>query len=203
MARGLPLSPNVNDGEVEARLLRYALAFSEVCAYAQPSVYISEECIMAASNFDKCFKFILQFEGGFTNDPKDPGGPTNLGITQATLSAFIGRQATIAEVKALTPAKAAPIYRGKFWDHVNGDNLPVGIDLAVFDFGVHSGPSRGASRHCNARWERSLTTARSARSPSLRPTRPIPKPRSTRSATIAWPSSKRQKRSRFRGFKKA
>jgi lysozyme family protein len=45
---------------------------------------------MAASNFDKCFKFILQFEGGFTNDPKDPGGPTNLGITQATLSAFIG-----------------------------------------------------------------------------------------------------------------
>ena len=100
---------------------------------------------MAASNFDKCFKFILQFEGGFTNDPKDPGGPTNLGITQATLSAFIGRQATIAEVRALTPAKAAPIYRGKFWDHVNGDNLPPGIDLAVFDFGVHSGPSRGVA----------------------------------------------------------
>ena len=100
---------------------------------------------MAASNFDKCFKFILQFEGGFTNDPKDPGGPTNLGITQATLSAFIGRQATIAEVKALTSAKVAPIYRGKFWDHVNGDNLPRGIDLAVFDFGVHSGPSRGVA----------------------------------------------------------
>jgi lysozyme family protein len=101
--------------------------------------------VMAASNFPKCFKFILQFEGGFTNDPKDPGGPTNLGITQATLSAFVGRQATIAEVRALTPDKAEPIYRGKFWDHVNGDNLPVGIDLAVFDFGVHSGPSRGVA----------------------------------------------------------
>jgi lysozyme family protein len=100
---------------------------------------------MAAANFEKCFAFILQFEGGFTNDPKDPGGPTNLGVTQATLSAFIGRQATIAEVKALTPEKVAPIYRGKFWDHVNGDNLPVGIDLAVFDFGVHSGPSRGVA----------------------------------------------------------
>lgn len=100
---------------------------------------------MAAANFDKCLKFILQFEGGFTNDPKDPGGPTNLGITQSTLSAFIGRQATIAEVRALTPAKAGAIYRAKFWDHVNGDNLPVGIDLAVFDFGVHSGPSRGVA----------------------------------------------------------
>lgn len=100
---------------------------------------------MAAANFDKCFKFILQFEGGFVNDPKDPGGPTNLGVTQATLSGFLGRQATIAEVKALTPAKVAPIYRGKFWDHVNGDNLPDGVDLAVFDFGVHSGPSRGVA----------------------------------------------------------
>ena len=44
---------------------------------------------MAAANFDKCLKFTLQFEGGFTNDPKDPGGPTNLGITQATLSALM------------------------------------------------------------------------------------------------------------------
>jgi lysozyme family protein len=100
---------------------------------------------MAAGNFEKCLKFVLQFEGGFVNDPKDPGGPTNLGVTQATLSAFLNRQATIAEVKALTPEKVAPIYRGKFWDHVNGDNLPIGVDLAVFDFGVHSGPARGVA----------------------------------------------------------
>ena len=98
---------------------------------------------MAADKFEKCLKFTLQFEGGFVNNPKDPGGPTNLGVTQATLSNFIGRQATIAEVKALTAATVAPIYKLKFWDHVGGDNLPEGIDLAVFDFGVHSGPSRG------------------------------------------------------------
>jgi lysozyme family protein len=98
---------------------------------------------MAAKNFDKCLKFVLQFEGGFVNNPKDPGGPTNLGVTQATLSNFLGRQATIAEVRALTPAKVAPIYRLKFWDHINGDDLPAGVDLAVFDFGVHSGPRRG------------------------------------------------------------
>jgi lysozyme family protein len=78
------------------------------------------------------------------NNPRDPGGPTNLGVTQATLSAALGRPATIEEVRALTPAKVAPIYKTRFWDHVSGDDLPVGIDLAVFDFGVHSGPSRGA-----------------------------------------------------------
>jgi len=98
---------------------------------------------MAAGNFEKCLKFTLQFEGGFVNNPKDPGGPTNLGVTQATLSTFLGRQATIAEVRALTPDKVAPIYKLRFWDSVNGDELPEGIDLAVFDFGVHSGPSRG------------------------------------------------------------
>ena len=101
--------------------------------------------MMAASSYDAALARLLAHEGGYTNHPADPGGPTNLGITQATLSAFIGRQATIAEVRALTPAKAGAIYRAKFWDHVNGDNLPVGIDLAVFDFGVHSGPSRGVA----------------------------------------------------------
>jgi len=99
---------------------------------------------MADGNFEKCLKFVLQFEGGFVNNPKDPGGATNFGVTQATLSAFIGRQATIDEVQALTPDKVAPIYRLKYWDHVSGDALPLGVDLAVFDFGVHSGPSRGA-----------------------------------------------------------
>jgi len=98
---------------------------------------------MSVDAFDRCLKFTLQFEGGFVNNPKDPGGPTNLGITQATLSTFLGRQASIAEVKALTPDKVAPIYKLRYWDHVSGDELPEGIDLAVFDFGVHSGPQRG------------------------------------------------------------
>jgi len=99
---------------------------------------------MAADNFDACLRFTLKFEGGFVNNPKDPGGPTNLGVTQATLSASLGRPASIADVKALTPKTVAPIYRKKFWDAVMGDSLPIGVDLAVFDWGVHSGPTRGA-----------------------------------------------------------
>lgn len=99
---------------------------------------------MAANNFDKSLKFVLQFEGGFVNNPKDPGGATNLGVTIHTLSAVLGHQATVAEVKALTATTVAPIYRQRYWNVVRGDDLPLGVDLAVFDFGVHSGPKRGA-----------------------------------------------------------
>jgi lysozyme family protein len=99
---------------------------------------------MVANNFDASLKFVLQFEGGFVDHPKDPGGATNLGVTIHTLSAVLGRPATKAEVKALTPKTVAPIYRQRYWDKVRGDDLPLGIDLAVFDFGVHSGPKRGA-----------------------------------------------------------
>jgi lysozyme family protein len=97
---------------------------------------------MATDNFEKCLDFVLKFEGGFVNNPKDPGGPTTLGVTQSTLSSFLGRAAKIAELKALTPKKVAPIYRQKFWDPIMCEDLPAGVDLAVFDYGVHAGPSR-------------------------------------------------------------
>jgi lysozyme family protein len=99
---------------------------------------------MAAGNFDKCLQFVLQFEGGFVNDPADPGGATNLGITIGTLSGVLGRPATVAEIKALTPATVAPVYRQRYWNKVAGDQLPGGVDMAVFDFAVHSGPGRAA-----------------------------------------------------------
>jgi lysozyme family protein len=99
---------------------------------------------MATGNFEACLKFTLQFEGGFVNDPRDPGGATNLGVTVGTLSEVLGHRATVDEVKALTPKTVAPIYRQRYWKVVHGDDLPVGVDLAVFDYGVHSGPKRGA-----------------------------------------------------------
>ena len=97
---------------------------------------------MAASNFQNCLTFTLHYEGGFTNNPRDPGGPTNLGVTIATLSHELGRAATIAEVRALTPATATPIYRKKFWNLIDGDGLPAGVDLITFDIAVNNGPGR-------------------------------------------------------------
>ena len=95
-------------------------------------------------NFDKCFEETIKHEGGYVDLKADPGGATNLGITIGTLSNWIGRKATKAEVKALTIAKVKPIYRANYWNAVKGDDLPSGVDFAVYDFAVNSGPARAA-----------------------------------------------------------
>ncbi|ESR22806.1 glycoside hydrolase family 108 protein [Lutibaculum baratangense] len=99
---------------------------------------------MAASNWPQCFGATLRHEGGYVDHPADPGGATNLGITIRTLSAWLGRPATKAEVKALTPEAVRPIYRRTYWDAVRGDDLPAGVDLVTYDAAVNSGPARGA-----------------------------------------------------------
>lgn len=97
---------------------------------------------MGAMNYDTCLNFVFQYEGGYVNDPRDPGGPTNRGITQATLSHELGRQATIADVKNLSRETAASIYRKKYWNAIGGDMLPPGVDLLAFDICVNSGVGR-------------------------------------------------------------
>lgn len=74
--------------------------------------------------------------------PADPGGATNLGVTRATLAKWRGRPVTKAEVRALTHAEAAQIYRRYFWEPSGARMFPAGIDALVFDWAVHSGPSR-------------------------------------------------------------
>lgn len=99
---------------------------------------------MAASTYDRALQLVLKHEGGYVDHYADPGGATNLGITIGTLSSWLGRPATKAEVKALKVADVAPIYRRGYWDKVRGDDLPAGVDYAVFDAAVNSGPGRGA-----------------------------------------------------------
>lgn len=95
-------------------------------------------------NFDHCLEMLLKHEGGFVNHPKDPGGATNLGVTLATYEQWVGRDVTIDEMKTLTVADVAPIYKERYWDAVRGDDLPSGVDWAVFDWAVNSGPRRAA-----------------------------------------------------------
>ena len=94
--------------------------------------------------FDACLVEILKHEGGWVDHPADPGGATNRGVTLKTLSDWLGRTATKAEVKALTVSDVSPIYRKRYWDAVHGDDLPPGVDLMVFDLAVNSGPGRAA-----------------------------------------------------------
>lgn len=98
----------------------------------------------ASARFAACLAEVLRHEGGYVDHPNDPGGATNLGITRATLSDWRGRPVTKSEVRALTVAEASAIYRARYWDPVRGDALPPGVDLAVFDFAVNSGPGRAA-----------------------------------------------------------
>lgn len=98
---------------------------------------------MAAQNFDLYFPKLLGHEGGYVNHPKDPGGATNMGITHKTLAAWRKLDvATRAMVKALTVVEAKAIYRSQYWNAARCDDLPSGLDVAVFDFAVNSGVGR-------------------------------------------------------------
>lgn len=92
--------------------------------------------------FDACHAITAKWEGGWSDHPADPGGKTMYGITQATLSSWLGRPATATEIRSLTKTQALAIYRDRYWRPVSGDELPAGVDLCVYDFGVNSGPSR-------------------------------------------------------------
>ena len=99
---------------------------------------------MAASNFTVALQHVLQSEGGFVNHPSDPGGMTNLGVTARTWEDWVGHKPSEKEMRELTAAKVAPLYKRKFWDAIKGDDLPAGLDYCVFDCAVNSGPGRAA-----------------------------------------------------------
>ena len=95
------------------------------------------------SNFDFCLKELLKHEGGFVNHPSDPGGMTNLGVTRKVWAEWVmPKPVTEADMRALTPALVAPLYRNKYWDACRCDDLPEGLDYCVFDTAVNSGTSR-------------------------------------------------------------
>lgn len=90
-------------------------------------------------NWKQAVKFVLLSEGGYTNHPNDPGGPTNFGIIQAEYSKWIGRAATISDMKEMKRETAEQIYLSKYWTRVRCDEVPSGLDYLLFDFGVNAG----------------------------------------------------------------
>jgi lysozyme family protein len=96
------------------------------------------------SNFIDCLARVLASEGGFVHHKLDPGGMTNLGCTKAVWEEFVGHPVSEADMRALTPDMVAPLYKRKYWDKVSGDQLPKGLDYAVFDAAINSGPGRAA-----------------------------------------------------------
>jgi lysozyme family protein len=95
--------------------------------------------------FSKALAAVLKFEGGKVNNPKDPGGKTNQGITQRTYDAYRAKHGqTKRDVYTMTDEERDDIYKSQYWDLVKGDDLPPGVGFAVFDGAVNSGVSQSA-----------------------------------------------------------
>ena len=97
-------------------------------------------------NFDKSVAIILEkrIEGGYSNHPWDKGGPTNWGITLKTLAAWRKRPVTAADVEAMPKSEALQIYLAWYWQPIQGDALPAGLDLCLFNAAVNVGVDTGA-----------------------------------------------------------
>jgi lysozyme family protein len=95
-----------------------------------------------ANDFKECLALVLKSEGGYVNNPHDPGGITNLGVTKAVWEEFVGHPVSEADMKALTPEKVAPMYEQKYWRPCYGEVLPRGLDFIVFSMAVNSGTGR-------------------------------------------------------------
>jgi lysozyme family protein len=94
-------------------------------------------------NFSASLTLVLQHEGGFVDDPQDPGGRTNRGVTQAVYDDWrVGEGLVRRDVKLLNDYEVGAIYRKRYWDACRCDDLPVGVDYCVFDFAVNSGVNR-------------------------------------------------------------
>jgi lysozyme family protein len=97
---------------------------------------------MTALNREASISKTLTYEGGYTNDPRDPGGATNWGITIFDARLYWKHDASPADVKAMPKSVAIDIYRQKYWAKLGCDARPAGVDFVEFDFGVNSGVKR-------------------------------------------------------------
>lgn len=92
------------------------------------------------SNFDLGLTITLGYEGGYSNDAHDPGGATNHGITWRDYNAWRKEKGLpLQDVKLINMEEVKLIYKAHYWDALKCDDMPSGVDFAIFDYGVNSG----------------------------------------------------------------
>lgn len=116
---------------------------------------------MAVHTYKEALDRLLAHEGGYTNHPMDPGGPTNWGITIHDARKYWKKKATAADVQDMPRSVACDIYRAKYWDAQRCTELPAGVDYIMFDYGVNSGIGRSGKvlrRVCGMQTDTSVVT---------------------------------------------
>lgn len=102
------------------------------------------------ANFNKAHKFVAKWEGGFSNDPADPGGATNYGVSLRWLKSLGLDQGDIDldgdidadDIRALSAEQAAKLFRDKFWDAYHLDDFPQTLATIYYDAIVNTGASQ-------------------------------------------------------------
>lgn len=85
-------------------------------------------------SFDTDMTFVFKWEGGYVNDPTDPGGETNFGISKRAYPQL--------DIKNLTRQAAQAIYQKDYWNAISGDSLEPGLACAALDTAINMGVSR-------------------------------------------------------------
>ena len=85
-------------------------------------------------DFEKALKFVLKWEGGYSNDPRDPGGETKFGISKRSYPKL--------DISKLTIEQARKIYYENYWLKAGCDDLPFPFNIVVFDTAVNMGRRR-------------------------------------------------------------
>jgi len=96
------------------------------------------------ADFTKYLPTLFNFEGGYVNDPDDPGGATNLGVTLAVFKeharSLLNISPSIDALKDMTDDQAGKIYKAQYWDRIFGDQIEFQpLADIMFDFYVNAG----------------------------------------------------------------
>lgn len=86
------------------------------------------------TDFDRAMEFVLKWEGGYVNNPFDPGGETKFGISKGAYP--------MLDISTLQEEDARLIYRKDYWEKAGCDKLEWPMCLIVFDTAVNMGVRR-------------------------------------------------------------
>ena len=140
------LSGNQRDAVTVARFAKHRLL-----GVRWPQEESMPASAAASLTFRDALQHVLEMEGGFTDDPVDPGGPTNKGITLKVFCRHTGRALhagtrgqRIAELRGISDQLVAEIYRQRYWHRSRAAGMPAAIGFMHFDASVNHGPAGAA-----------------------------------------------------------